>query len=125
MRRISGWVILSWLCCSTAAVSQSTVPQLRGRWAIGLSLGMSSFSPATEGQDADGRTIQFSAYRPTMWGVAVAFGKERLRLQAAVRVGQAGLGARGTTISDGEEPTQGSLVVVDGAYDLTSLTLGA
>jgi len=124
MRRISGWMTLTLLLWTTPGVSQSTAPLVRGRWAIGLSLGMSSFTPATEGKDPDGRTIQFSAYRPTMWGVAIAFGKQRSRLEASVRVGTAGLGARGATIGDGEEPAQGALVVVDGAYDLMSFALG-
>jgi len=126
MRGTARWLgIAALLLWTTVGSAQSRSGPIRGRWALGVSVGMSSFSAASEGSAADGEHLEFSAYRPTMFGVALAFGGERLRLNAAARYGEPGLGARGLTVSDGEQPAAGALVVLDGAYHLTSFTLGA
>jgi len=124
MSRIPGSVVLLLSICTTSVLSQSHVAP-RGRWAIGLAVGMSSFSAGTEGLDADGQRLEFSPYRPTMWGVAAAYGREGLRFNLAARYGEPGLGARGKTVSDQGEQIAGGLVVVPEAYHLASFTLGA
>ena len=124
MRQMASGVWLLALIWATVGSAQTRAPLIRGRWAIGVSVGVSSFSAASEGSASDGQHLEFSAYRPTMLGVALTFGGERLRLNATARYGEPGLGARGVTVSDGEEPATGALVVLDGAYHLTSFTLG-
>ena len=110
---------------TTVGAAQPPSALIRGRWALGVSVGVSSFSAASEGTAADGEHIEFNAYRPTMLGVALAFGGERLRLNASARYGEPGLGARGVTVPDGEGSATGALVVLDAAYHLTSFTLGS
>ncbi len=119
--RGAGLLALLW---ATVGSAQNRSTLIRGHWAVGVSVGVSSFSAASEGTAAGGQHLEFSAYRPTMLGVALAFGGERLRLNLSARYGEPGLGARGLAVPDGEDAATSGLVVFDGAYHLTSFTLG-
>lgn len=103
------------------AGAQPREPDARSRWSFGLSLGVSSFSVASEGADAEGLRLTFFPYRPTLWGVSAGYGQNRMRIQVAARYGSAGLGARGLSIGD---EGKGALLVADDAYHLTTLSAG-
>lgn len=124
MGRIALWFGL--LCCAQApgAHGQADPAGVRGRWAVGVSLGVSSYGSATEGKDADGGALRFFPYRPTLWGIAVQRGGERFRIGFAARYGEPGLGARGVTLSEDGSTTPGALIVVDRAFHLSMFTAG-
>ena len=121
MRRSFGWLgLLCW------AVTSPAYPQanlaLRGRWALGLSLGVSSFSGVTDGTGPQGEAVSFTPYRPTMWGIAAARGKDRIRVLVAARYGQAGLRIQGVPPS--EEAASSVLVIAENAYHVAVFTGG-
>jgi hypothetical protein len=124
MRWMPGLLALWWIGTAGTALAQERRELLRGRWAIGISVGASSFGAGTEGKDADGETLRFMPYRPTMWGLAAQYGGPGFRIGIAARYGEPGLGARGVTISDEGESTPGALIVVDKAFQLTQITAG-
>ena len=122
MRRIALCLTVLYACAAGAS-AQAAAPHLRGSWSLGITVGVSSFSAGTEGEDAEGQRIQFSPYRPTMWGVAAAYGCEGRRIGVAAQYGEAGLAARGAARDDGSG--SGGLVVTEDAYHLTSFSLFA
>lgn len=122
MRRSLGWTgLLCWVLASPGSAQTSVA--LRGQWALGLSLGVSSFSGVTEGSGPQGEPVGFLPYRPTMWGIAITRGKERVRVGLSARYGQAGLGIRGAPpTADG--PASAVLVIAENAYHVGALTGG-
>ena len=104
-----------------ARAADAQRPDSSRRWSVGISVGVSSFSPASEGNDADGLRLALFPYRPTMWGAFAGYGRGGKRLHLGVRHGTAGLGARGVSV--GEEGGNALLVAHD-AYHLTSLSAG-
>ena len=107
-----------------AGAAGAQQPEPSRRWSVGISVGVSSFSPASEGSDADGVRLALFPYRPTMWGAFAGYGRGGKRLHLSVRYGSAGLGARGVSL--GEEGGEGgnALVVARDAYHLTTLSAG-
>lgn len=121
MRRSLG--VLALLCWAVATGHAQTSLALRGRWAAGLSIGVSSFSGVVEGTGPQGEATSFLPYRPTMWGIAVSHGTDQVRIAASARHGQAGLGIRGVPQEeDGSAPAL--LVIAEDAYRVTSFTAG-
>jgi hypothetical protein len=115
-----GWLGLLWYGITSTAVAQVDV-SARGRWAVGLSVGISSFSGVTEGSGLQGEAVSFTPYRPTMWGIAVARGGKGLRMGVTARYGEAGLAIRGVPPSE-TGPASGVVIIAEGAYHLTAFT---
>ncbi|HTL05754.1 MAG TPA: hypothetical protein VL241_08415 [Gemmatimonadales bacterium] len=109
MRRSAGWLAL--LCWVSAPLCAQD-----SRWAVGISLGVSSFSGASAGTGPQGEATSFTPYRPTLWGVRASFGS-RIRGGIAVAYGQAGLAIRGAPTGEGGGDL---LVIAENAYDLAS-----
>ncbi len=121
MKKLPGWLGL--LACLLASLVQAqTQSVVHGRWALGLTLGVSSFRGVTEGTGPQGESVSFTPYRPTMWGIAAGYGITRLRVGVSARYGQAGLGIRGVPPSDG--PAGGVLVIAENAYHVAAFTAG-
>jgi hypothetical protein len=114
MRRSAGWIGLLWWAVGSPGTAQTSVA-LRGQWALGLSVGVSSYSGVTEGTGPGGEADGFTPYRPTMWGIALTCGKERVRVGLTARYGQAGLGIRGVPPAEEGTPS-GLLVIAENAY---------
>jgi len=121
MRRILGWLGLLYWAVVSSMEAQANLA-LRGRWALGLSLGVSSFSGVTDGNGPEGEEASFTPYRPTMWGVAVARGGQGLRIGVAARYGEAGLGIRGVPSEPGAD--QAVLVIAENVYHVAVFTGG-
>jgi len=121
LRRLAGSLALLGFALAPLIHAQGR-PAVRGRWAIGLTLGVSSFTGATEGTGPQGESISFTPYRPTMWGISAAYGARRVRTGVSARYGQAGLAIRGVPSSEG--PAAGVLVIAENAYRLASLGVG-
>ena len=120
MRRSLGWTgLLCWAMASPGSAQTSVA--LRGQWALGISIGVSSFSGVTEGTGPQGEPVGFTPYRPTMWGLTLSRGKDRIRVGVGARYGQAGLGIRGEPAA-GEGSASGVLVIAENAYHLTAFT---
>jgi len=118
--RLLGWLALLGCGTGTQLAAQASPVPLRGHWAIGLSIGVSSFSTVSQGKDADGIILGFAPYRPTLWGLGVGYGRERLRLMLTARYGQAGLSAQG--VSDGSTTPPDALVIAPNVLHLAVFT---
>jgi len=110
------------LALPAIAMAQRTDAPTRGRWAFGLTLGASSFSGATEGTGPAGEPVAFAPYRPTMWGIAVAYGGNGLRAGLSLEHGQPGIGFRGVPPTSSGETLPGLLIVAENAFKLTTMT---
>ena len=109
-----------WLGFCCLAVPDSSAGQI----SVGLSVGTASFSGAAR----DGGTseeVRFLPYRPTSFGVLVAWGRERLRLEGSVRYGEPGLALSGALLTNAETPSGGLLIVSENALRLASFAGGA
>src|ERR1041384_6914081 len=88
------------------------------RWAVGLLLGTTSFSGATDATGPDGEKLTYTPYRPAITGLRVSHGGNGLRLDASVQFGRPGLAFRGTQGSGPGAPDVGLLVVGESVYHL-------
>ena len=95
------------------------------RWAVGLLVGSSSFSGAAEATSDSGERITFAPYRPSMTGLRITRGGNRLRLAASVQFGRPGLAIRGAqgSLEDGIQAE--ILLVGQSVYHLWSFAAGA
>jgi hypothetical protein len=112
--RIPPWLVA---CCLTLPES------LAGQLSVGLSVGTASFSGAA--RDGSSEEVRFLPYRPTSFGVLVAWGREGLRLEGSARYGEPGLALRGAPLGDAAESPGGVLIVSENAFRLASFTAGA
>jgi hypothetical protein len=119
--RLLGWAGLHCAALTSVAVAQPSRDSGRGRWTIGVSIGVSSYSTVSEGKDPEGVTLRFAPYRPTMWGLEATYGGGPVRVGLAARYGQAGIGTRGLSFQD-DGAIPGPLLVVDNAYHLAVFT---
>jgi hypothetical protein len=120
VRQLPGWIGLLWCSVAPAMQAQPDPALVRGRWAIGLSIGVSNFSSVTQGKDSDGATLGLAPYRPTMWGLGLAYGREHLRLAVTARYGQAGLRAQG--LLDDEAASPGAIIIAPNALHVAVFT---
>ncbi len=105
---------------STGA-AQPPDPAARTAWSVSASIGTSTFNGAAAGTAEAGEKLEFTPYRPTMLGIAVSYGRERLRLGFSARHGDAGIGLQGVPLSEEGPSPQGVLIIVEGAYTITSV----
>lgn len=108
-----------------AASAQTPAPALRSPWSFAASIGTSTFNGATSGNGDAGETLEFAPYRPTMVGISITYGRERLRIALAARHGDAGIGFRGVPLTDEGETLHGLLIIAEGAYGITSVASSA
>jgi hypothetical protein len=121
--RLAGLIGLFCFMLNASAASQTHSAPL-GRWALGVSLGVSSFSGVSEGTGENGERLSFTPYRPTMWGIAAAYGARAIRGGLTVRYGQAGLGIRGSPLLDDGEPSPPVLIIAENTYHVSAITAG-
>ena len=124
MLSIGCLTVLQVALLSTGA-AQPPGPAARTAWSVSGSIGTSTFNGATAGTAEAGEQLEFTPYRPTMLGIAVTYGRERLRLGLSARHGDAGLGLRGVPLSEEGPSPQGVLIIVEGAYAVTSVAVSA
>jgi hypothetical protein len=115
-------LLVSALVLPGSAMAQRDREPIKGRWALSLTLGTSTFSGATEGTGPVGEPLAFAPYRPTMWGVGLAYGGEGLRTGLSLEHGQPGIGFRGVPLTESGETLSGLLIVAEDAFKLTTLT---
>ena len=96
---------------------------LAGQLSVGLSVGTASFSGASR-DDGKSEGVRFIPYRPTSFGLLVAWGRDELRLEASARYGEPGLALRGVPLADGQASAGGVLIVSENAFRLASFTGG-
>jgi len=120
---LAGLVAAALVIPSTGMAQRNPEP-IHGRWAVGATLGASSFSGATEGAGPAGEPIAFAPYRPTMWGLVIAYGGDGLRVGLSVEHGQPGIGFRGVRLTENGETLPGFLIVAEDAFKLTTVTAG-
>ena len=101
----------------TSAAQRRPAPSER-RWAIGLLLGTTAFSGATDATGPDGEKLTYTPYRPAITGLRVSHGGNGLRLGGSVQFGRPGLAFRGAPESGGSEGDAGLLVVGESVYHL-------
>lgn len=94
----------------------------RSPWSVAVSIGTSTFNGSTSGIGDGGEKLVFAPYRPTMLGIAVAYGREKLRIGLTARNGDAGIGFRGVPVTDEGEALPGVLIIAEDSYTLTSVT---
>ena len=109
--------VLAWIACLALGTGSAAAQEL----AFGASIGTSVFSGAARGTGDGGDQLLFIPYRPTMYGVSVAYGRNALRFEATVRAGAAGLAVRGGEPSDGNESL---LIVIENAFRVRALSAG-
>ena len=100
------------------SVAQRRPAAKEHRWAVGLLLGTTSFSGATDATGPDGEKLTFTPYRPAITGLRVSHGGNGLRLDASVQFGRPGLAFRGAQGSGAGAPDAGLLVVGESVYHL-------
>jgi len=111
------------LTLHSSLAAQHTAAPVRGRWAIGISVGTAAFSGATRGPGPAGEELSFTPYRPTMLGLVVAHGGNGFRLALSARYGEPALAIQGFPTTDEGEVTPGVMLVAENAYHLGSFTL--
>jgi hypothetical protein len=92
--RSYAWSILFCAAVAPAIRAQTDPVEARGRWALGVSVGVSTFNAVSEGKDSEGTDLGFAPDRPTMWALGLSYGRQRLRVGIAARYGQAGIRAQ-------------------------------
>lgn len=112
----SPFVILASFLVSGNLAAQPSGPARQGAFAVGVTVGGAAFGTAALGRSDEGDAVEFAPYHPTMWGVRVDYGRERVRLALSAELGSAGLMIRGSS----GEPA-GFLLVSPGALHLASL----
>lgn len=125
MRSSIGWLAFLQGALLSTVAAQPPASSARSPWAVGATIGTSTFNGATVGTGDTGEQLQFTPYRPTMLGIVVTHGRERMRLGLAARNGDAGIGLRGVPVSEEGQAPQGVLIIAEGAYSVTSLTASA
>ena len=106
-----------------SATAQTPGAPRDGKLALGASLGTSVFSGAARGIGDGGEQLLFIPYRPTMYGLRVAYGANGLRFDAAVRAGAAGLAVRGGERFEGDD--RSLLIVIENAFRVRAISAGA
>jgi hypothetical protein len=104
------------------ATAQRDHEPIKGRWAVSMTLGASTFTGATQGTGPVGEPLAFAPYRPTMWGVGLAYGGDGFRAGLSLEHGQPGIGFRGVPLTESGETLSGVLIVAEDAFKLTTLT---
>lgn len=122
MRLICGWFGLLGLAGVPGLGAQSLAEEIRGRWSLGISIGSAAFSGASRQSAPSEDHPSFTPYGPTMGGLRVGYGRERLRFGITARYGQPGVQIRGVPAPD--EGRQGSAValLIENAYHLSTFT---
>src|SRR6266545_3915293 len=114
--------ILAGLALGAAAIlplaAQERPPAREHRWAVGLVIGTTSFSGATEATGSEGERLTYSPYRPAITGFTITRGGSGLRLGVSGQFGRPGLAFRGAQGSDGGAPDAGLLVIGESVYHL-------
>jgi hypothetical protein len=121
-----GWfAVTACLLAGQALAAQSPGASRPGRFALGVSIGTSAFSGGARGHGEDGEPISFYPYRPTMLGLAMSWGREQLRLEAAARYGEPGLALRGAPIAEAGTIPGSVVLVAENAFRVSSFMAGA
>jgi hypothetical protein len=119
--------ILAWIAClslgTVSAAGQAPGAPQRGKISFGAWIGTSVFSGAARGTGDGGEQLLFIPYRPTMYGMSVAYGRTALRFEATVRAGSAGLAVRGGELSDVDQNSL--LIVIENALRVRAISAGA
>ena len=121
MRVLLGSVLLG-LAITASAAGQDTPPHRGGALRVGLTIGTSTFNGAAAGSDQSGASLVFRPYRPTMIGLGLTYGRERVQVGLSAKYGQPGLGFRGVSDDGG---AAGLLIVAENAFHLASFTATA
>ena len=111
--------VLAWIACLSLGTGSAAAQEL----AFGASIGTSVFSGAARGTGDGGEQLLFIPYRPTMYGISVAYGRNALRFEATFRAGAAGLAVRGTERSDVDD--ESLLIVIENAFRVRAISAGA
>lgn len=114
MHRLSAWLGACGLVVPGALV---------GQLSVGLSVGTANFSGAAR-SGGNSEEIQFFPYRPTTFGVAVAWGGSSLRLEASARYGEPGLALRGAPPANPDQRSGSVLIVSENAFRMASFSGG-
>ena len=125
MRSSIRWVSVMQAALVSAGAAQTRPPAPRTPWSVGLSIGTSTFNGATAGLAETGERLEFTPYRPTMLGIAVTYGRERLRFGLSARRGDAGIGLRGVPLSEDSPTPEGVLIIAEGAYTVATIAASA
>ena len=115
-------LLVSALVLPASATAQRDQEPIKGHWAVSMTLGASTYTGATVGTGPVGEPLAFAPYRPTMWGVGLAFGGGGLRAGLSLEHGQPGIGFRGVPLTESGETLPGLLIVAEDAFKLTTLT---
>ncbi len=113
---------LSFLLTSALA-AQEVGAGVPGRWGIGVSVGVFSYTGAASGADSSG-AARFIPYRPLMLGLSVAGGGAGLRIEVRARYGEAGLAIRGLQVSP-QDSAPGLTLIAEDALHVANLGLSA
>ena len=125
MRSSIRWLTVMQAALVSAVAAQTGPAAPRTPWSVGLSIGTSTFNGATTGLAETGERLEFTPYRPTMLGIAVTYGRERLRFGISARRGDAGIGLRGVPLSEGSPAAEGVLIIAEGAYTVATIAASA
>lgn len=117
MRALPRTLLLGWIIIAAPAAGQ-TAPERGGAWRVGISVGTSTFNGAAAGTDESGADLVFRPHRPTMVGLGVSHGRDRVRWGFSAKYGQPGLGFKGV----GDEGSSSVLIVAENAFHLASFT---
>jgi hypothetical protein len=125
VRSFIGWLAVLHGSLLSAGAAQTPAASARSPWTVSAQIGTSTFNGAATGTAEGGDQLQSVPHRPTMLGIAVAYGRAGLRLGLSARNGDAGLGVRGVPVGEEGESPQGVLIILEGAYSITSLAASA
>ena len=125
MRSSIPWLAVMQAVLVTTGSAQPQAPAPRSPWSVALSIGTSTFNGATAGVAETGEGLEFTPYRPTMLGIAVTYGRERLRFGLSARRGDAGIGLRGVPLSEEGPAPVGVLIIAEGAYTVATIAATA
>ena len=119
---VLAWIACLWLETGGAAAQPTGAPR-QGKISFGASIGTSVFSGAARGTGDGGEQLRFIPYRPTMYGMSVAYGRTALRFEATMRAGAAGLAVRGGERSEVDQ--ESLLIVIENAFRVRAIAAGA
>jgi hypothetical protein len=116
MRRIHSWMTALAFIPVTAAGAQSGQSSLRA----GLSVATIAFRGATEPVEDRSDNLTALPFRPTMWGITLAYGAAGMRVRLTAAYGQPGLMLRGNPAATPDEAGEALLIIADNVFKLSA-----
>ncbi len=115
--------MLRWLAAFLLIpIARAGAQQATGSIRVGISIGSSSFSGATETIEARSDNLRAMPYLPTMWGITLSYGATGLRGGIAVAYGQPVLSLRGNPGATPDESGNALRIIADNAFKLSAFS---